>query len=91
MTCDDVRAALSARLDGEDPQAAPAVLDAHTQSCPGCRAWLARAEQVTRLVRVRSVAVPDLTASVLAAVAADPVTARRTPAAVLRARRQVLR
>ncbi|MER5332789.1 zf-HC2 domain-containing protein [Micromonospora sp. NPDC002717] len=91
MTCDDVRTALSARLDGEDPQAAPAVLDAHTARCPGCRAWLARAEQVTRLARVRAVAVPDLTASVLAAVAADPVTARRVPEATRRARRQVLR
>ncbi|PZG00156.1 zf-HC2 domain-containing protein [Micromonospora deserti] len=91
MTCDDVRVALSARLDGEDPQAAPALLDGHLDGCPGCRTWLARAEQVTRLVRVRPVAVPDLTASVLAAVAADSVAARRTPAAALRARRQVLR
>ncbi|MFJ5616874.1 zf-HC2 domain-containing protein [Micromonospora sp. NPDC093243] len=91
MNCDDVRAALSARLDGEDPQVAPAVLDGHLPGCPGCRAWLARAEQVTRLVRVQSVQVPDLTASVLAAVAADPQAAGRTPAATLRARRQVLR
>jgi predicted anti-sigma-YlaC factor YlaD len=35
MTCDDVRAALSARLDGEDPGASSAALDAHTDSCPG--------------------------------------------------------
>ncbi|WP_422734149.1 zf-HC2 domain-containing protein [Micromonospora sp. WMMD558] len=89
MNCDDVRVALSARLDGEDPQAAPAVLDAHTEGCRACRAWLARAEQVTRLVRVQPVAVPDLTAPVLAAVAAD--AARTAPAAVRRARRQVLR
>ncbi|MER7416495.1 zf-HC2 domain-containing protein [Micromonospora peucetia] len=91
MTCDDVRTALSARLDGEDPLAAPAVLDAHAESCPGCRAWLARAEQVTRLARVQAVAVPDLTASVLAAVAADPLAAGRTRTATRAARRQVLR
>ncbi|MBO4209230.1 zf-HC2 domain-containing protein [Micromonospora echinofusca] len=94
MTCDDVRAALSARLDGEDPGAPGAVLDAHTDTCPGCRSWLARAEQVTRAVRVQAVAVPDLTAAVLAAVTADP-QARPVPAqthrAALRARRQVLR
>ncbi|MGK5442239.1 zf-HC2 domain-containing protein [Micromonospora sp. URMC 105] len=91
MNCDDVRVALSARLDGEDPQAPAAALDAHTATCPGCRSWLARAEQVTRLTRVRSVQVPDLTARVLAAVAADPVLAGRSPAAVRAARRQVLR
>ncbi|MGC5022864.1 zf-HC2 domain-containing protein [Micromonospora sp. DT47] len=91
MRCDDVRVALSARLDGEDPQAPAGALDAHTGTCPGCRSWLARAEQVTRLTRVRSVQVPDLTAEVLAAVAADPVLARRSPAAVRAARRQLLR
>ncbi|WP_328424193.1 zf-HC2 domain-containing protein [Micromonospora sp. NBC_00389] len=89
MTCDHVRGALSARLDGEDPQTSSAVLDAHTATCVGCRDWLARAEQVTRLVRVQPVEVPDLTAAVLAAVAAD--SAHRSPAAVRRARRQVLR
>ncbi|SCL52808.1 Predicted anti-sigma-YlaC factor YlaD, contains Zn-finger domain [Micromonospora citrea] len=91
MTCDDVRTALSARLDGEDPQASPEALDAHTGGCPGCRSWLARAEQVTRLARVRAVAVPDLTASVLAAVAADGVAGRDAAAAARRGRRQVLR
>ncbi|SCL34607.1 Predicted anti-sigma-YlaC factor YlaD, contains Zn-finger domain [Micromonospora pallida] len=91
MTCDDVRAALSARLDGEDPGTPPATLDAHTLTCAGCRSWLARAEQVTRLVRVQSVAVPDLTASVLAAVAADEQAARTAARAAVRARRQVLR
>ncbi|MFF5171440.1 zf-HC2 domain-containing protein [Micromonospora sp. NPDC000089] len=91
MTCDDVRVALSARLDGEDPQAPAEALDAHTDACPDCRSWLARAEQVTRLTRIRSVQVPDLTAQVLAAVAADPVLARRAPAAVRAARRQLLR
>ncbi|MEH0980999.1 zf-HC2 domain-containing protein [Micromonospora psammae] len=91
MNCDDVRVALSARLDGEDPQVPAPALDAHTEGCPGCRSWLSRAEQVTRLTRVRVVEVPDLTASVLAAVAADPVLAGRSPAAVRAARRQLLR
>ncbi|WP_083802329.1 zf-HC2 domain-containing protein, partial [Micromonospora sp. ATCC 39149] len=91
MTCDDVRVALSARLDGEDPQASSAALDAHTDSCPGCRSWLARAEQVTRLTRLRPVQVPDLTASVLSAVAAERAAARATADASVRARRQLLR
>ena len=57
MTCDDVRAALSARMDGEDPQAPAATLEAHTGECAGCRDWLARAERLTRAVRVQSVRV----------------------------------
>ncbi|MFJ6195479.1 zf-HC2 domain-containing protein [Micromonospora sp. NPDC092111] len=91
MTCDDVREALSARLDGEDPLVPVTTLDAHTDRCPGCRSWLASAERVTRLTRLRPVRVPDLTVGVLAAVAADPVLAGRAPAAVRAARRQVLR
>lgn len=91
MTCDDVRAALSARLDGEDPGASSTALDAHTDSCPGCRSWLARAERVTRLARLQAVDVPDLTAPVLAAVAAEQGATRQAAAATARARRQVLR
>ncbi|WP_406037088.1 zf-HC2 domain-containing protein [Micromonospora sp. NBC_00898] len=91
MNCDDVRVALSARLDGEDPQAPAAALEAHTDSCPGCRSWLARAERVTRLTRLQAVDVPDLTAPVLAGVAADRAAARDDVAVTVRARRQVLR
>ncbi|MFE9653384.1 zf-HC2 domain-containing protein [Micromonospora sp. NPDC006431] len=91
MTCDEVRLALSARLDGEDPQAPAAALEAHTGSCPGCRSWLTHAERVTRLTRLQPVDVPDLTAQVLAAVATDRAAARAGAAAAGRARRQVLR
>ncbi|WP_187413440.1 zf-HC2 domain-containing protein [Micromonospora sp. MP36] len=86
-----MRVALSARLDGEDPQAPAAALAAHTGSCPGCRSWLAHAERVTRLTRLQAVDVPDLTAPVLAAVAADRAAARSGAAAAVQARRQVLR
>ncbi|SDX93089.1 Predicted anti-sigma-YlaC factor YlaD, contains Zn-finger domain [Micromonospora pattaloongensis] len=94
MTCDEIRIALSARLDGEDPQAPAARLDGHLAGCAACRVWLARAEQVTRAVRVQPAEVPDLTAAVLAAVAADPrgpAAARRRAAAAARGRRQILR
>ncbi|MDM4722721.1 hypothetical protein QTQ03_25135 [Micromonospora sp. WMMA1363] len=70
MTCEDVREARSARLDGEEVSVASATLDAHAGGCPAGRVSLARAEHVTRLVRVQPGAVPDLTAPVLAAVAA---------------------
>jgi predicted anti-sigma-YlaC factor YlaD len=92
MRCDDVRVALSARLDGEDPGMPAAVLDAHAEDCPACGAWLARAERMKRALRVQVADVPDLTASVLAAVAADPRSAANArSAAAARGRRQILR
>jgi predicted anti-sigma-YlaC factor YlaD len=71
LSCDQARSALSARLDGEPTGVAADRLGAHLDTCPACAGWLARAEQVTRLVRVQPVRVPDLTASILAAVVAD--------------------
>jgi predicted anti-sigma-YlaC factor YlaD len=89
MTCEEVRVALSARLDGEDPGAPAGALDAHTLTCAACRDWQTRADRVTRTVRTGPAEVPDLTAPILAAVAADRRAA--DPAAALRGRRQVLR
>ncbi|GAB2937305.1 zf-HC2 domain-containing protein [Micromonospora polyrhachis] len=89
-----MRIALSARLDGEDPQAPATALDGHLTNCGACRTWLTQAEQVTRLVRVRAVEVPDLTASVLAAVAADPkatAAARKRRTDTVYGTRQILR
>jgi predicted anti-sigma-YlaC factor YlaD len=85
LTCDQARLALSARLDGE-PLGVPADrLNAHMATCAGCADWLARAEQLTRLVRVQPARVPDLTATILAAVAADRAAAAKTRAAKTRA------
>lgn len=94
--------ALSARLDGEDPGMPAATLDAHAVGCPACRSWLSRAERIKRTLRVQVADVPDLTASVLAAVAADPRSAAGSRsaadpqsaaarAAAARGRRQILR
>ena len=91
MTCDEVRAGLSARLDGEDPGAPAAALDEHLGGCPACVQWLARAEQVTRAARLQPVEVPDLTAPILAAVAADARSRTDAATAASRSRRQVLR
>ncbi|WP_346622163.1 zf-HC2 domain-containing protein [Blastococcus montanus] len=68
MPCLTYREALSARLDGE-PLGMPArELDEHLSACPRCAAWAAAAEQVTRRARLAPAPpVPDLTASVLAA------------------------
>src|SRR5512138_1989015 len=73
MRCEDVHLALSARLDGEAETQPHAEVDAHLAGCSACRAWLARAERVTRAVRVQSVVVPDLTERILAAAHAERV------------------
>jgi predicted anti-sigma-YlaC factor YlaD len=77
MTCSQVRTALSARLDGEEPVLGPAVLDAHLDGCAGCRQWLTAAEALTPMMLVPT---PDLTEAVLARVATDRarVAASRT-------------
>ena len=71
MRCDDVREALSARLDGEAASQPDALIDAHLAGCGACRAWLVRAERVTRSVRLQPVEVPDLTERILAAAHAE--------------------
>ncbi|MDG4820561.1 zf-HC2 domain-containing protein [Asanoa sp. WMMD1127] len=84
--CEHVRAALSARLDGEAVPVSTAEIDAHTATCTGCQAWSASAERLDRLVKADPAPVPDLTAGVLAAVAAD-----RGRSSASAERRQVLR
>jgi predicted anti-sigma-YlaC factor YlaD len=81
--CDDIRISLSARLDGEAMTLPADVVDGHVSGCAMCRTWLDGAERVTRAVRVRSVAVPDLTVRILASLQADgtvagPARAART-------------
>ncbi|GAA1893589.1 zf-HC2 domain-containing protein [Asanoa iriomotensis] len=88
MMCEHVRVALSARLDGEAPPAPAAEIDAHAASCTACQAWLTGAERLDRLVKAAPPVAPDLTAGVLAAVAADR---QRRAEAEPAARRQVLR
>src|SRR5690606_14284206 len=92
MGCEQVREALSARLDGEETGMAAARLEAHLAGCAGCAAWLAQAERLDRMVAHAQPVPPDLTAGILAAVAADPRTRSRQAAeAVRRTRRMILR
>jgi predicted anti-sigma-YlaC factor YlaD len=71
MTCSQARLALSARLDGEDPGVDPDSLDRHVAGCAGCRQWLANAGRLGSVLAVHSQPGPDLTATVLARLAAD--------------------
>jgi predicted anti-sigma-YlaC factor YlaD len=69
QSCEEMRTALSARLDAEDTgPISAAALDDHLVGCADCRAWRAAAEQVTLVIR-QPMAVPDLSAPILAAVA----------------------
>jgi predicted anti-sigma-YlaC factor YlaD len=86
-SCDGVRIDLSARLDGEPTELTSAALDSHLAACGECSAWLERVEHVTRQARLRPAAVPDLTASILRAVAADQAALVAQRAGV----RQILR
>jgi predicted anti-sigma-YlaC factor YlaD len=80
VTCEDVRVALSAELDGEGSPHPHAVLDAHLADCPACVAWADAAHAITRRVRLGAAQdVPDLTARVLAAWNAPTGRARRSP------------
>lgn len=73
MNCTTCREAISARLDGENTDTPPAVIDGHLAACLACRSWQAHAADLTRRVRVRSaVAVPDLVDAVLARVLPEP-------------------
>jgi predicted anti-sigma-YlaC factor YlaD len=74
MSCTQIRDALSARLDGEDPGVDEAALYAHLAGCAGCRAFAHDAEVLHRAVRVEPAPViPDLAPAVLAAIGEDTI------------------
>jgi predicted anti-sigma-YlaC factor YlaD len=69
MTCMQIRHAISARLDGEDPGLDEATVYGHLATCSGCRAFAHDTEELHRAVRLAPApAIPDLTAGILAAI-----------------------
>ncbi|OBG30623.1 RNA polymerase subunit sigma-70 [Mycobacterium sp. E3198] len=67
MRCDVAREALSARLDGERPQVLAQQVDAHLESCRGCRTWLiGAAVQSRRLSAIEPGEGPDLVDKIMA-------------------------
>jgi predicted anti-sigma-YlaC factor YlaD len=77
MGCERWREKLSAQLDGEDDPADRTAVDEHLAGCADCRQWLDRAATVNRLTRTGpAMAVPDLTAAIMAAVPAPRTFAR---------------
>jgi predicted anti-sigma-YlaC factor YlaD len=79
MQCSTYRAAMSARLDGEDIGLPAEVLDAHLAGCGDCRAWLTAADALAGAVaRAPRPDVP-LDPALLAALVSPP---ERRPARV---------
>ncbi len=69
-----IRHAISARLDGEDPGFDEASIYGHLASCPDCRAFAHDTEQLHRAVRLAPAPeIPDLTPGILAAIGAETV------------------
>lgn len=72
MDCEQMRAAISGDLDGEELPVAREVLEQHLAACAGCRDYQAAAVVLNRQVRVSPApVVPDLTHQILAAIDAE--------------------
>jgi predicted anti-sigma-YlaC factor YlaD len=70
--CEQVREAISARLDGEAEPLPLTVVDQHLAGCEDCRAWTLDVERLQRTARVSLAPVmSDETARFVAAVQAD--------------------
>ncbi len=68
-TCEPYRDALSAMADGEGAPVDADAVQAHLDTCDRCTAFAAASHEISRRLRVTPAqAVPDLTASILAAV-----------------------
>ncbi|PZS08980.1 MAG: hypothetical protein DLM55_07270 [Acidimicrobiales bacterium] len=92
LACADVRAAVSALLDGEEPGVLDRQLVGHLHECAQCERWRSLALQASAAARQTVPLAPDsqqLTARVLTAVAGDPDAAQRRQAQ--RVKRRALR
>lgn len=87
MECQDVRAALSARIDGEAlrPGWDEDVIDAHVAGCTECQQWYASAVMLNRSLRVHPVSeeavagpAPDFAEAFLAAVPQEALPVRKS-------------
>lgn len=84
-TCEPYRDALSALADGEVAPVGEAELRAHLDACPTCTSFAAATSDLSRRTRVAPAQpVPDLTASILAAVATPDIARARARLTQLR-------
>lgn len=79
-TCDRFLETASARLDGEATDREARALDDHLRACPPCARRVAAITDQRRRLRLHAASpVPDLTASILAAVPPATARSRRSP------------
>lgn len=79
LRCEEARLEISARLDGEIDAATDHDLQRHLATCAACRQHEEQLRRVTRAVRLQEAEkVPDLTESIMAAIAAEQPAARRS-------------
>jgi predicted anti-sigma-YlaC factor YlaD len=85
MSCDHWQAAISARIDGEDPGVEPRLLEAHLARCASCRSFDAALQGGPRMVRLEEAApMPDLSGPITRlAAAADRAAALSIPRVLL--------
>jgi predicted anti-sigma-YlaC factor YlaD len=85
MSCEPFVEAISAAIDGEDPQIDPRLVAAHVAKCPSCAAFQRSAHDVRRRLVVREVVeAPDVARRTSALVAlADRAAAWQVPRVLL--------
>lgn len=77
MDCQEVRRALSARLDGEDSGVDDDIVDAHLAGCADCQRWFDEAVAINRKLSVGlapeiDLQVPDLSDAILSTMDQSP-------------------
>lgn len=70
LNCDQIQAAISARLDGEPMGLEDDVVDAHVANCPQCQRFLEESAEINRNMNLREspLTAPDLSEVILAGV-----------------------
>ncbi|AKK02687.1 zf-HC2 domain-containing protein [Corynebacterium epidermidicanis] len=91
LSCDQVRAALSARLDGEPSGLDDALADAHLSGCAECQAWFDQAAHLNRQLAFSSadtsdLVAPDLSANILANLGTEATSRKFVPEQLVLAR-----
>lgn len=79
-SCDTIREAMSARLDGEDPGLPDSSVDAHLLGCSSCRAWEDAAQEQRSALRLQlAPLIPDQTEVILSRAGVDRRAAELRP------------
>lgn len=90
MDCQDVRASLSARLDGEPAELSEDVVDAHVSGCEQCSRWYSTVTALGRDLTMGVAGTAEEPARSAELVAAEVLASAKVPAASFRRRQYPL-